>query len=318
MQLSSLAREIWHGYVCSSPDSHLFLNLQQIIMNSFPCGVCPKSFILDWSFQEHAEAVHSFYCDLCDVYFGDESLTGNHDDGHVLWCRIYNRQFASQIQLDSHNRAVHPSPCSTCGETFRSERQLEIHFESTSHPVPRDSISTQHQNSPHIYLCKICKGKWATREELLTHQAELHLFKCGNCTQVFETYDAYSKHQKNTHKHQCTKCRAIFSKARSLKKHQDLHANICPKCLAKFRTSKLLFQHAKVHQRLPCSKCAEFFCSLDLLRSHEMTHVSKCPTCEAVFDNKDSLRNHRYLHFLAEIGNNGQAQNPAEDRAPRT
>lgn len=49
-------------------------------------------------------------------------------------CEICGAAFASEAELESHQRTMHPQyGCPICGETFRSESELEKHYR-VEHP----------------------------------------------------------------------------------------------------------------------------------------------------------------------------------------
>ena len=49
-------------------------------------------------------------------------------------CEVCGATFASQAELEGHQRSMHPQHgCDICGETFSTERELEIH-RSIEHP----------------------------------------------------------------------------------------------------------------------------------------------------------------------------------------
>ena len=58
--------------------------------------------------DEHNEAEHSYFCNICDRRFWSEDSFNQHNNAkHIYYCYECDRQFSSERSLEQHNAAKH-------------------------------------------------------------------------------------------------------------------------------------------------------------------------------------------------------------------
>ncbi|CAH0714347.1 unnamed protein product, partial [Brenthis ino] len=214
------------------------------------CLTCNKSYNTPIKLRKHVWRSHSnktFICDFCSRTYCQKDQLRKHIKGHMgreslecdqcdystkyitnlkehkirkhtpkrVYCKVCSRVFSDQLKLDAHKCNVRSLICSTCGKTFKGNKQL------TRHMASHESVGR--------FQCARCPARYRSRSALRAHRDRhdgVRARRCPHCPAAFYSFSVLTKH-KRTHTgikpYVCKICQKAFTGNNNLKVHMRVH-----------------------------------------------------------------------------------------------
>ena len=243
---------------------------------------------------KEAEKISSFLKSDVRIHTGDVPFE----------CKICNRRFKSNLDLNKHER-VHtgemPFECKTCKKRFNRSNSLKKHERIHTGEVP--------------YECKTCKKRFKQsstwkRHEMIHSGAVPH--ECKTCNKRFKRKEQVKIHERihtGEVPYECKTCKKRFNQSSVLKRHERIHTEEmpyeCKTCNKRFKINQHLMIHERIHTgEVPyeCKTCKKRFNHSSVLKRHDKVHTGeksfKCKSCSKSFARKDNLRIHYSCHSV--------------------
>ena len=300
-----------------NPENSDMTDLKPILISSFQCRFCPKSFTSKEFVKQHSKLVHgerSFKCDQCDASFTTKGALVKHNFSHSderpFTCELCNASFKSLATLNGHLKRSTPcvqDPLDTPNEDFEIIIATE-NFENNDMPDSKPMPSFHFQ-------CKLCPKSFSDKQYVKQHVRNVHgekTFHCDECDSKFTSNGALSRH-KMTHTDErpfsCELCHKSFKKEGQLRYHLDR-----PTPCIKDKMSDFPIISAPEDQtnpqatdfnptqsfRLKCKLCSKSFQGKQFVRAHmKLVHgerLYKCDQCKAKFTTNSGLARHKLSH----------------------
>jgi KRAB domain-containing zinc finger protein len=221
-----------------TPEAHM-------LKHKFECLYCDGVLKLGETISAHKQSHKSefkFKCTQCDdqrKFYSDRELATHIRYQHIaIECGICKRK-VNENNLNHHMAAYHPFQCSKCEEYFRTEKNLDYHFER---------IHAVH----FLNKCIVCGKRFEfpneLKKHLLTHNKG-YIYDCPVCEEKFKLEEQFSRHINYVHEKifDCEVCQKSFGSLGSLREHQRTHSESlkCKICDLRFPTQKAAKQHIK-------------------------------------------------------------------------
>ena len=293
------------------------------------CGLTASSMA---KLKEHVRVVHNtdllFPCDHCEKTFLSRKYLLEHKRYLELnvSCKICEKKFARNRDLEPHMNRVHPDElskshqCNICLKILRSSETLKYH-ERQNHREPEAQ-------------CNTCSKKFSTKKNFELHMLQAFCDpakrkrekQCDKCEMMFRRkhdLDCHtdSKHSDKEYSCKSEGCQKVVTSYRKLKYHMTEHHNeeniSCPFCHRKFAKVSSLDIHVesescKIRQekkreaarngQFKCEyeKCEKNYTTQTHLDRHIMTHTNMrpygCDDCGMAFSQKGTLKEHVRVH----------------------
>ncbi|KAI9101260.1 hypothetical protein DFS34DRAFT_684356 [Phlyctochytrium arcticum] len=259
---------------------------------SLKCQPCQKQFISTSALDTHEKALHPPFCKLCDCTFPDQYALKEHiktSPAHVLDCWSCQKRFTSTIELNRHEKALHPPFCKHCDCTFPNQKALREHIKTSP---------------AHFSLkCQPCQKQFISTSALDTHEKALHPPFCKLCDCTFPNQKALREHIKTSPAHLslifCKLCDCFFPDRFALKEHittSPAHVLQCRSCTKRCISTSALGWLENALRPRPINPCA--FCSKNVPEHLEdggqqgrISNIS-CPLCGYTFPDQSALKQH--------------------------
>ncbi|KAL8919583.1 MAG: hypothetical protein Q9208_006700 [Pyrenodesmia sp. 3 TL-2023] len=225
--------------------------------------------------------------------------------------------------------------CNKCTRTFSTTLALQDHQRDTGHidspksPIPHPASHkcphcittfphkaqlTNHNQSCHRHICRICQKQFPESESLQQHQRSLkHYLHCALCDRPFANAQDLDEHRRASHMQACDACSELFENSKDLHAHQHARGHCyCRECDQAFEDQVAYHQHmrSKIHvSQYRCVDCKKDFVSEQALTQHLEDKVHK-PALDPVIDHGPyscSKCNHRNFRRQEDLQNHLQS-----------
>lgn len=245
------------------------------------CLLCPQEFFCRVEdYQTHVVEQMHVRCELCKTYFVSEACIEAHKrlaDIHVLsyklwtgdrfsyvvyprcsWCHA-SEPHQYEFPLCEHIQQKHPA-CTWCdAEAFRSQLELDTHFEEQHRRCDMDG----------------CETRCTSWKDLKKHKNDAHP-RCDLCPN--------------------SKRRFLSRQARDARRAEHPACNLCSKNV---RDLQILKQHKRLdHPICEFYKNKGPFLSVHEFHKHQRKQHYVCESHNRVFKHRDELNDHRWQDHL--------------------
>lgn len=232
------------------------------------CLLCPQEFFCGVEhYKAHVEEQMHVWCEFCKTYFASEAsleahkrLAGIHVHSYsdrfprprCSWCPA-SEPHQYEFPLCEHIQQKHPA-CTWCdAEAFRSQLELDTHFEEQHPRCDMDRCETR------------CK-RW---KDLKMHKNDAHP-RCDLCPSSEPRFLSWQARDSHRAKHPaCDICSKKVRDLQALKHHKRVNHPICEFCEYKGP-----------------------FLSVHELHKHQRKHHYVCESHNRVFKHRDELNDH--------------------------
>ena len=214
------------------------------------------------------------------------------------FCSSCNRQFLTQIGLETHQTVKSHCYCARCDRFFIHEEAL------TEHDI------AYHKAISNRYACQHCKQCFVSNELCKQHQRSTEHCCCLRCDRFFKNQKALDQHMRDSPRHnafwafQCNDCPRTFENQQAMDKHlrKMKHAFRPPP------PPPTSLQAQAACANVPCasgSKCDRQFASLSSAIRH--LESGTCPS---------GINRHKIFAFLLRTDKNRliTSSNPSSSR----
>ncbi|KAI2648953.1 Zinc finger protein 865 [Labeo rohita] len=230
---------------------------------------------------------------------------------------------------ESHGRKF--ISCLTCGQRFRSKRNLMKHRRAT-----HTKKNTESEVKDRFYVCSICGERFHQMSLLLRHRA-LHTkenpegrFVCRQCGKGFP-HQAFLKAHQKVHEDAesampftCHLCPRRFGYKVALVAHMKHHSSklicACPVCEKSFQFRGSLVQHLKsshAGEKLVCTTCDKGFLRVNgyvkHMDKHNVMTPFYCDICQIYFSQRGYAA-HMLTHEQKSLPEQHQLDESVEDQ----
>ena len=256
----------------------------------------------------------------------------------LLQCYICGEERTSANMMQDHIKTSHPEfdmihilqmfgvphnwKCSTCKQTFYTEKEQRMHQCGKPHPswlgIPTDSTFTCEHCGDHIqkYLNYLFHVILHHFPEELNKIKNINLDKeslkqCKKCDYTTLETARFKSHMFEVHvgKVKCDQCKRKFHSLQALQNHQKTHQDGketfygCKTCGKQFNSNASLGQHRHLlgHDVISCEQCGKKCISEFAYRNHlkrHTEHYHKCSKCSCQFKLQSSLEQHMKKHQI--------------------
>ncbi|KAK2870134.1 hypothetical protein Q8A67_024526 [Cirrhinus molitorella] len=221
--------------------------------------------------------------------------------------------------------------CLTCGQRFRSRRNLMKH-QRANHTKKKNESEVKER----FYICSMCGEKFHQMSLLLRHRV-IHTkenpegrFVCQHCGKGFPHQAFLKAHQKvhedaeSTMPFTCHLCPRRFGYKVALVAHMKHHSSkltcVCPVCEKSFQYRGSLVQHLKsshAGEKLVCTTCDKSFLRVNgyvkHMDKHNVMTPFYCDICQIYFSQR-GYTSHMLTHEQKSLPEQHQPDESVEDQ----
>ncbi|KAL4707532.1 hypothetical protein ACJJTC_000284 [Scirpophaga incertulas] len=256
----------------------------------YPCAEC----LIDFKNVNKLHAhMRLHYEDVIQCESCNKVLTTTFYPHHKLYCK----------KATSENEVM---TCETCGKTYHSEKQLQMHRRHHIDKIPCDICGKMTKPFYMKYHIKHVHGETSKNKKASKRKTPYRV-KCKWCNHVMYRLAELETHVNRFHlkikPYKCDYCKKTFFGKERLKCHMITHTSskvvYCSVCNKKFQNNVCLKIHMRLHtgyNPYNCDMCGERFRTSSMLNTHKIKkHTEKsvsCPLCDSMFHMIREMRMH--------------------------
>ncbi|KAJ9589720.1 hypothetical protein L9F63_017059 [Diploptera punctata] len=206
----------------------------------------------------------------------------------------------NDVRVNRGNEQNRKYCCLECGKSFTTYGNLRTH-----------KIVHNESRKPEELICKICKGQFLFKKDLVLHIGT-HFngkpYGCDLCGKRYRSIFRLRTHKRYHFppKFSCEKCGKKFHLESVLNNHKKVHSEsnkfICDICGRSLSTKSILEGHLRMHEGIKpyqCQICGKRYQSFDCLRFHKLRHRGArffCEICGKGTKDKTAMKAHMNTH----------------------
>ncbi|XP_063055047.1 uncharacterized protein im:7147486 [Engraulis encrasicolus] len=305
----------------------------------YTCSQCGMSFLSTYTLELHMKSntctpsLKPMRCPVCVLSFtsveGLKQHLVTHSQQGGFSCRLCPQTFASEKELESHNKTAHVAPqeerelqkednsqvnpfkffrCNMCPRVYHSMKSLKDHRRKVhtllggSLAAPSPEVRVVSQNNPVSYFrCQLCPRAYHSLQSLKNHKKRVHqLLESGQVPQGVDSLGALPNSASNIFR--CEICQRAYPTVKAWRNHRRRVHRILGG--PEMPTGESLRNVPKQAQPgVTCKTCRKTYPSLGSLKEHRRTaHRSLAGLLEPQMgDSADGMQNSHAMVYQCQI-----------------